>query len=333
MVATAHWAVLDIKRTPTLTGVLIEVTTEVPCHLWMRWSLYLPQRHLVPRYLRGVLFREDLYLCLVAYHDNEQQEPGDTLVHTFLKEPWAFCETRYFYFHGTIAGVISPSTTACFSYHRLYPIVTSTFTPDKHPEITSVDGYVCAHRRGVSWADLHADPGTHSYDDTIIFYTRLDTWSSPDQWGLIFRGILLFDTSAIPLDAKILSATITLTKYWEFDNANWKPSLAIYASSPHSNTTLTPFDYQYLGSSPLSDILTWEQMQAPGPHIFTLNQSGRAHITRGGITKLGTREAKYDAPNIEPPFHAYAQVGWWIYAAEMPIPYRPTLTVTWQETE
>ena len=113
-----HWALKDIKQYATLDGYMIVIYTFNPCHLWLRWTTEYPQEHPIPVLRRGVFFHADKRFCFVAYHDNDQEEEGDTLEHTFIKEPWPGCETRYFYFHGTIASEKSPSTSAIFSKHR-----------------------------------------------------------------------------------------------------------------------------------------------------------------------------------------------------------------------
>jgi len=116
-----HWALKDIHQQVTRTGVEIKVFTFQPCHLWMRWTIVEPQEHLIPVIVRGLPVHSDKYFCFVAYHDNEQAEGNDTYVHTFLKEPWAHCETRWFYFHGRMGGERSPSTSAIFKKHRFAP--------------------------------------------------------------------------------------------------------------------------------------------------------------------------------------------------------------------
>lgn len=85
----------------------------------MRWTYFTPKITRIPRDDRGLKTLSDYHYCFVIYRDNEQEEPGDTTIHTFTKEPWANCETRWFYFHGTIGDVGSPSTSAYFKYHRL----------------------------------------------------------------------------------------------------------------------------------------------------------------------------------------------------------------------
>lgn len=111
-----HW-----EQARTEAGERITVWTDVPCHLWMRWSLLKPWVHRVGRIRRGLPTLGDYYFCFDVYQDNEQEGPGDAIVHTFLKEPWPYCEKRWFYFHGTIDGKPSPSTSPVFSKHPVAP--------------------------------------------------------------------------------------------------------------------------------------------------------------------------------------------------------------------
>jgi hypothetical protein len=103
--------------------VLITVTTDVPCHLFCRLTLVEPQIHTKPIYRRGVQFSSELRFCFVSYEDNEQQQAGDTLIHTWLKPNWSYCITKWVYFWGYIAGQPSPSTSPFFKHHnsRIYP--------------------------------------------------------------------------------------------------------------------------------------------------------------------------------------------------------------------
>jgi len=119
--ATPKWALKDIHQLLTDTGYKITIWTFQPCHLWMRWTTTDPQEHMIPVIRRGLAIYSDKRFCFVNYHDNEQEEGDDTYIHTFLKEPWPSCETRYFYFHGRMGGERSPSTSAIFTKHRLAP--------------------------------------------------------------------------------------------------------------------------------------------------------------------------------------------------------------------
>lgn len=93
-------------------------TTDILCHLYMRWTLKKPRIHDIPVFRRGLQMHGDRYFCFTVYKDNEQEEAGDTLVHTFIKPNWPYCQTRYFYFWATVATIPQPSTSAIFKLHR-----------------------------------------------------------------------------------------------------------------------------------------------------------------------------------------------------------------------
>lgn len=116
----ARWIATGYTITPLGSGFLIVLLTDVSAHLWMRWTLIVPQEHLVSVMKRGLADRKQKYFCFDSFVDNEQLERGDTLVHTFYKPDWPLCQTRYFYFWGTIAGLRSPSETAKLSYHSFW---------------------------------------------------------------------------------------------------------------------------------------------------------------------------------------------------------------------
>jgi hypothetical protein len=113
-----HFAVLTIAYANSADGVIITVTTNNPCHLWLRISDHMPQKHLHAAASRGALVQTYIDQCFVAYTDIEQTEPADTMVHTFTVAPWAICQTKWFYFWGTVAEQLSPSATPIFVYHK-----------------------------------------------------------------------------------------------------------------------------------------------------------------------------------------------------------------------
>lgn len=129
MATLEHWAPLNVIWHSTDEGVLLQVLTDIPCHLYMRWSINPPRKHPASETRRGILIMTGVRFCFTAFHENEQIEPGDTRVHTFLKEPWAVCETRWFYFIGNIAGVTSPSASPLFEYHKKEPYTLSLLEP------------------------------------------------------------------------------------------------------------------------------------------------------------------------------------------------------------
>jgi len=116
-----YFAVLDVQQIIQPTGYHFVVTTDVPCRLYMRWSTHPPDYHNVPRFLRGLFVHSDIYICFTVYHDNEQEEAGETTTHTFIKIGWPSCETRWFYFWGTKGVHVMNSTSCVFEKHFLAP--------------------------------------------------------------------------------------------------------------------------------------------------------------------------------------------------------------------
>ncbi|MBA7694094.1 hypothetical protein ES703_102696 [subsurface metagenome] len=119
----SNWAPMQLEYVPIADGYKVIFRTDNECHLYMRWSLVYPQVHKIPRYRRGIWLFDDKRFCFVVYHENEQEEAGDTLVHTFIKTNWPVCQTRYFYFVGTKQTEQQSSTSALFTKHRYEPPV------------------------------------------------------------------------------------------------------------------------------------------------------------------------------------------------------------------
>ncbi len=111
-------SVRDIDFNPSSDGVRIQVKTDVPSHLFIRLSLQEPLVHMKPSIRRGVAFAEDVRFCFTVFEDNEQEEPGDTVSHTWWKPSWPVCTTKWLYVWGMRAGETCASTTAPFKYHN-----------------------------------------------------------------------------------------------------------------------------------------------------------------------------------------------------------------------
>lgn len=112
-----HFALLDLEYFFLEDGFLIIATTDVPCHLYCRMTKTPPLKHSLPSMRRGLRLTGDIRFCFVVYEDNEQVEDGDTILHTWYKRNWPVCETRWFYFIGSINGATVVSETAIFHLH------------------------------------------------------------------------------------------------------------------------------------------------------------------------------------------------------------------------
>jgi len=61
---------------------------------------------------------DDVRFCFTVFEDNEQNEWGDTLEHTWWKDNWPACTTKWLYVWGMCAGETCVSTTPPFQYHN-----------------------------------------------------------------------------------------------------------------------------------------------------------------------------------------------------------------------
>jgi len=205
--------------------------------------------------------------------------------------------------------------------------------PDAHPEVTSVDGWVREYDSdGLVWADIRGGAGYDGYDGLFGLTVNIQADAAIDKWQSLIRAIMLFDTSRLPDDCIIDSATLRLWGRLGYDKLGITPSLNIYSSNPALDTAIVAGDFDSLGDSPLATAILHADWNPAGPNVFTLNAAGLATISKTGITKLGARLV-CDAENAEPAWLA-GQLGstFNFYGAEPSgggYCYPPKLTITY----
>lgn len=123
------WLQTGFIHSPLYNAWCVLVTTDVPCHLWLRWTNFQPRRHPRTRVLRGLPVVGDVYYCFVGYYDIEQQQAGDTLVHSFCVPFSPEMSKIFYYLHGTINNVPAPSTSPInqIDTHPVQPILNYSF--------------------------------------------------------------------------------------------------------------------------------------------------------------------------------------------------------------
>jgi len=220
------------------------------------------------------------------------------------------------------------------NYFLKYPIEigdTLTVYPDANPETSTVDGrtqhYIAA---GAAWATIQTGGGTEAFDaDTesrpIILIAADD---ENDKWTQIIRSIFLFDTSALPANAVISSATLSLYGTADtLDLEGWLPNGTVYSSNPASNTALVAGDHDSLGSTAFSDTIAYGDWNTNNYNVFTLNAFGRAAIPLDGIAKFGLRNTNYDVENTAPAWASEKYSAFYGYFSDKGSGYKPKLVV------
>lgn len=195
--------------------------------------------------------------------------------------------------------------------------VTVTFYPDADPETSSVDGNTWqSEPGGVTWATLRAAAGNWADDSTDTLYLEFGSHSDTNKWRKIGRPIIVFDIDAIPSGAVIVKATLSPYLNTKVDGlglaANFKAQ--VYATSPASDTGLSPGDYNSFGLDEWAKTeLAWNDAITGQYNDIVLNALARSAIqaTLSGDKKvrLGLREKYYDKDGNTPTW-SYDPADW-----------------------
>lgn len=334
----ANWCIIDVVQTLTSTGYKIWAVTNVPCHLYMFWTNQEPLKHDRTRIVRGLTIAAASQYCFVDWHQNEQEESGDTIFHTFIKEPWPECETRWYTFRALVNNDWSPSSAPIFKKHRLPPPFgppeTHYFYSDKHPEVTSFDGqlYSAASPRPQGWDYLHDGTVVYPSDTSVSGWIMVYCDRYTDKFYSIERAIQLFDTSSIPEGSLITDAKLRVKGTYKVEPLPWPTAgVVVVTSNPANDTFPIAADWHTFGANPLTNIILGSDYNDAGHNTFTFTEAGRAAIIAAGITKLGLREIAFDIPDIEPSWARYRRIllRWDSAATSNPLD-RPRLEVTYQ---
>ena len=171
---------------------------------------------------------------------------------------------------------------------------TGTFYPDPNTETSSVDGYL-RKDDSTSWSTTRNASASVSGSDSATSITVAGEQGGSSK-KIISRAFLLFDTSAIPNTASILSADLGLYVTSSYTSGG-ELRLYVVGSTPASSTSLANGDYDQVGGTSfgVSDgayaLNTYE--------TIPLNASGQAAVSVTGVTKLGVR-SYYDFANVNP---------------------------------
>jgi hypothetical protein len=171
--------------------------------------------------------------------------------------------------------------------------------------------------------------GTSADDSGNSMGASIQSSATINKWELIKRSIVLFDTSSLPDTVNVTSSTLAVRGLAKADAAAWGTTIGVFASTPSSNTALASGDYAQLGSTELSDTITYAAFSIVGYNTFTLNAAGKAAISLTGISKFGLREHTYDAHNVEPAYIASKTSSFSVWTTEKGVGYKPTLVVNY----
>ncbi|MBA7607386.1 hypothetical protein ES703_14545 [subsurface metagenome] len=203
-----------------------------------------------------------------------------------------------------------------------------TFYPDAHEEVSSVDGFVMRTGSG-SWGSVRDGAGTDSGDDVETGHIWWIRSTINSNWYEIIRTIFLFNTGNLPDDCKIISAILSIYGTDKYETGAWGCAGGVFESAPANNISLGNGDYNALLTTLLSNKIALGDWNPAGYNDFILNEVGLSKISKTGITKLGIREANYDAPNSPPSWKESKIDRVTGYFSEGGTGYKPKLVVTY----
>ena len=187
-----------------------------------------------------------------------------------------------------------------------------------------------------TWENIRNGAGTGaSYVAATFASAQINASTVTNKWGVIKRGIVLFDLSTLPKSATITAVTLSLYGQVKYDEVPWGFNVNVYSSAPAANNALVAGDYDSLGTIPLSDVITYTNWKTTSPYWnnFTLNSDGlalvRTAVEGDGIVKLGTRNANFDVANVAPTWADGKIAALINYASEQGVGYKPRLIVTY----
>lgn len=181
----------------------------------------------------------------------------------------------------------------------------STFHPDPHPEVDTVDGILTRAGVDEDWSTIHAG-GATSVNDTsaTIRVIKIDASTTQDQYAKLGRMIALFDTSPIDdgdtIDAATFSMYITAKQNGLSGESSDNSKFVICGVTPDSNTGLVGGDFLEFDTTDYGESTdTQADMTTSAYNAAVFNATGRSNVSKTDITKLGIRY-RWDIDDLAP---------------------------------
>lgn len=163
-------------------------------------------------------------------------------------------------------------------------MATDTFYPSAGAS-SPVDGYTARVSSNSTFSSIRSGSGTSVSDTSTDIIVRLNPNTTTDRYDSLWRGIVCFDTSSLPDDAVISSASINLYGVSKISVLGETPMHAV-AVTTASNSSLSTGDHSNFSSTSFGNI-TYASFTTSAYNAISLNSSGLSHINKTGITKFG----------------------------------------------
>lgn len=140
----------------------------------------------------------------------------------------------------------------------------------------------------------------------------------------IRRGFITFDTSDLPDDSTILTASL----FMDNDGSVGSPEVALIQTTQADPEALAVSDYSALTLNSAPEGASRRSSFTSGYDEWEFNTTGKGWISKTGFTKLGLREA-HDMDNSDPSGGSY-YIFFWYSSPDAPAG-APKLSITYEE--
>jgi hypothetical protein len=198
------------------------------------------------------------------------------------------------------------------------------------------DGYAANSGTGATGADAIASARnkTTSYIGTSstampVYYWGYNTAGGQPCTPTVYleRAYLYFDTSALPNDATITGATLSLYSVNKGLNNSAFTVFVTNGQPTYPHDPLQSADWTITGYSGNGGEVAYAAIAASGYTAITLNATGIGWINTTGTTKLSLINKEFDYNQV---FENGTDASWWqFYAYEQGVGYRPKIDVTY----
>jgi hypothetical protein len=197
-----------------------------------------------------------------------------------------------------------------------YTDASASFNPDANPETSSVDGYMTREVDNQSWTSIRSGAGTAANDSSTTLYMIIEAGKNNDEFGLMRRIKLVFDTSSIGAGYYIDSADLKYTPSIILSNA-FSSSIAITSATTVSDTSLSASDYNIasFGSTRLASDVLVSSMTAGVEVSAALNAAGISNIDLEGKSRFALR-LDHDVDDVQPAWSSNASTDLRFYSSD-----------------
>lgn len=176
------------------------------------------------------------------------------------------------------------------------PVV--SYSPDAHPETTTVDGHTVDAGSSFNWATLRNQNGSTVEDSDTVSFAWVTGGGAGPVWKSLRRAYILFNVN-LPGGSTITSARVRLYVAGK-NNQLGNVGIVIVPSNPQSNTALVASDHNIARwtFTAYSNVLLVNDITTGAYNNWTLNATGIAALTNG-VVKLGVI-LEEDRTNTQP---------------------------------